>query len=145
MAMVRYTAGRELTPEKRAAMKAEIEAAAKRPYTYDPDCPLLTAETVKIADLSPEEVERIKAAQKRHAAIDPGCEKLTPEEFINWHPIGGMSWEERAQSMRERRATDPAFNALMEEIERETEAMEAAEKEGQAQAMKQEAQTLASG
>jgi hypothetical protein len=23
-------------------MEAEIEAAAKRPYTYDPDCPLLT-------------------------------------------------------------------------------------------------------
>ena len=49
--------------------------------------------------LSPEQVERIKAAQKRHAAIDPGCEKLTPEEFINWHPIGGISWEERARRM----------------------------------------------
>jgi len=23
-------------------MKAEIEAAARRPYVYDPDCPLLT-------------------------------------------------------------------------------------------------------
>jgi len=42
MAIVRYTAGKELTPERRAAMKAEIEAAAKRPYTYDPDSPLLT-------------------------------------------------------------------------------------------------------
>ena len=42
MAIVRYTAGRELTPEKQAAMKAEIEAAAKRPYKYDPDCPLMT-------------------------------------------------------------------------------------------------------
>jgi len=42
MAIVRYTAGRELTPERRAAMKAEIEAAACRPYVYDPDCPLLT-------------------------------------------------------------------------------------------------------
>jgi len=42
MAIVRYTVGRELTPERRAAMKAEIEAAAKRPYTYDPNCPLLT-------------------------------------------------------------------------------------------------------
>ena len=83
----------------------------------------------KGSGLSPEEVERIKAAQQRHKAIDPGCEKLTPEEFITWHPIGGMSWEERAQAMRERRAADPAFNALMEEIERETEAMEAAEKE----------------
>ena len=42
MAIVRYTAGRELTPERLAEMEAEIEAAAKRPYTYDPDCPLLT-------------------------------------------------------------------------------------------------------
>jgi hypothetical protein len=50
--------------------------------------------------LSPEEVERIKAAQKRHSAIDPGCENLTPEEFINWHPVGGISWEERTRRMR---------------------------------------------
>jgi hypothetical protein len=42
MAMVRHTVGRELTPERRAEIKAQIEAAAKRPYTYDPDCPLLT-------------------------------------------------------------------------------------------------------
>ena len=34
MAIVRRTIGRELTPEKAAAMKAEIEAAARRPYTY---------------------------------------------------------------------------------------------------------------
>jgi hypothetical protein len=42
MAIVRHTAGRELTPEKEAALKAQIRAAAKRPYTYDPDSPLLT-------------------------------------------------------------------------------------------------------
>ena len=42
MAIVRYTAGRELSLEKRAAMKAEIEAAANKPYVYDPDSPLLT-------------------------------------------------------------------------------------------------------
>jgi len=52
------------------------------------------------ATLGPEEAERIKAAQKRHAAIDPACVNLTPEEFINWHPVGGMSWEERAQRMK---------------------------------------------
>jgi hypothetical protein len=34
--------GRELTPEEHEARKARIEAAAKRPYTYDPDSPLLT-------------------------------------------------------------------------------------------------------
>ncbi|MCL2271106.1 MAG: hypothetical protein FWC24_07185 [Treponema sp.] len=42
MAIVRHTAGRELTPEKEAELRAQIQAAAKRPYTYDPDCPLLT-------------------------------------------------------------------------------------------------------
>ena len=50
--------------------------------------------------LSPERIAQIKEAQKRHAAIDPACVNLTPEEFINWHPIGGMSWEERAQRMK---------------------------------------------
>jgi len=57
--------------------------------------------------LSPERVEKIRAAQKRHAAIDPGCEKLTPEEFINWHPVGGISWEERARRMKAAGITDP--------------------------------------
>jgi len=61
----------------------------------------------KDSGLSPEEVERIKAAQKRHTAVDPGCEKLTPEEFINWHPIGGMSWEERTRRMIAAGVTDP--------------------------------------
>jgi hypothetical protein len=42
MAVVRHTAGKELAPEKLEAMKAEIEAAARRPYVYDPDSPLLT-------------------------------------------------------------------------------------------------------
>jgi hypothetical protein len=51
------------------------------------------------AGLSPRDIEQIKAAQKRHSKIDPACEKLTPEEFINWHPVGGISWEERARRM----------------------------------------------
>jgi len=57
--------------------------------------------------LSPEEVEKIKAAQKRHSVVDPGCENLTPEEFINWHPVGGISWEERARRMKEAGVTEP--------------------------------------
>ena len=77
----------------------------------------------KETGLSPERIERIKAAQKRHAAIDPegnlglrprrrvpGCEIWTPEEFINWHPIGGMSWEERARRMAEAGIIDPLGN-----------------------------------
>jgi hypothetical protein len=61
-------------------------------------------QAMKDTGLSPKDVERIKAAQKRHAAIDPSCEKLTPEEFVNWHPVNGMSWEERAQRMKARRS-----------------------------------------
>ncbi|GHV73732.1 hypothetical protein AGMMS49940_10340 [Spirochaetia bacterium] len=65
------------------------------------------AKAVKETGLSPEQVERIKAVQKRHAAVDPGCEKLTPEEFINWHPVGGISWEERARRMKAAGVVDP--------------------------------------
>ena len=61
----------------------------------------------KGAGLSLERVKRIKAAQKRHAATDPGCEKLSPEEFIDWHPVGGMSWEERARRMKAAGITNP--------------------------------------
>jgi len=62
MSIVRYTAGNELTPERRA----EIEAAAKRPYVYDPDCPLLTPE--QLSEFRPVNFatmeERAKAMQK---------------------------------------------------------------------------------
>ena len=57
--------------------------------------------------LCPERVKRIKAAQKRHTTIDPGCENLSPEDFIRWHPINGMTWKERAQAMREAGIVDP--------------------------------------
>jgi len=117
MAMVRHMAGRELTPEEDAAMRAQIRAAAKRPYVYDPDSPLISMERKKIADLSPEQIERIKAAQKRHAAFDPGCEKLTLEEFINWHPVGGISEEERARSMEAAGITDPEREPAIEVLQ----------------------------
>ena len=65
------------------------------------------AQAKKDSGLSPEEVERIKAAQERHAAVDPACVNLTPEEFINWHPVGGISWEERARRMKAAGVTDP--------------------------------------
>jgi hypothetical protein len=61
-------------------------------------------------------VERIKAAQKRHAASDPGCEKLTPEEVINWHPVGGISWEERARRMKAAGITDRKQTSAMETV-----------------------------
>ena len=72
------------------------------------------AKARKGSGLSPEEVERIKSAQKRHSAFDPGCEKLTPEEFINWHPVGGISWEERARRMEAAGITNNAKIPVME-------------------------------
>ena len=57
------------------------------------------AEAMKGIGLSPEKLEKIKVSQGRHSVVDPGCDKLTPEEYINWHPIGGMSWEERTRLM----------------------------------------------
>jgi hypothetical protein len=74
------------------------------------------AGTVKETGLSPEQVEHIKAVQKRHAAIDPGCETLTPEEFIKWHPVGGMSWEERARAMKAAGITDPEQAPALETV-----------------------------
>ena len=70
----------------------------------------------KDTGLSPERIEKIKAAQKKHAAIDPGCEKLTPEEFINWHPVGGISWAERARRMKAAGVVDPEIALVPTEL-----------------------------
>ena len=70
MAVVRYMVGKELTPERRAAIKAEIEAAAKRPYTYDPDCPLLTEK--QLSEFRPvnfDSMEERAQAMKQGAAV----------------------------------------------------------------------------
>jgi hypothetical protein len=74
MAIVRSTlkAGDELTPEEQEAARLRIEAAAYRPYTPDPDCPL-----------------------------------LTDKQLSEFHPINGMSWEERARQMKAAGVVDP--------------------------------------
>ena len=53
MTIVRCTLedGKELTPEEHAAMAARLEEASRRPYVYDPDCPLLTPE--QLAEFRP--------------------------------------------------------------------------------------------
>jgi hypothetical protein len=51
MAIVRHTAGFELTPEEHAAIRAELEAAKSLPFVYDPDCPPLTNE--QLAEFRP--------------------------------------------------------------------------------------------
>jgi len=53
MKIVRTTLedGKELTFEEREAARRRIEEAAKHPYVYDPDCPLLTPE--QLAEFRP--------------------------------------------------------------------------------------------
>jgi hypothetical protein len=79
MAIVRYTleVGKELTSEEHAAMAARLEEASKRPYVYDPDCPL-----------------------------------MTEEQLAQFHPINGMTWEERSGLMKEAGLTDPDSSAM---------------------------------
>jgi hypothetical protein len=62
MILVRHchTAGSGLTDEQ----KAEIQAAAQLPITYDEDCP-----------------------------------RLTDEQLAQFHPVGGITWEERRRRM----------------------------------------------
>ena len=45
--LVTYHLPDGLTPKEEAHIKAEIEAAAKMPYVYDPDCPPMTDEQLK--------------------------------------------------------------------------------------------------
>ena len=63
--------GRELTPEKDAELRAQVRAAAKRPYIYDPDCPLLTEE--QLAEFRPVNFgtmeERARAMQNQEAPV----------------------------------------------------------------------------
>ena len=71
MAIVRRKVGRELTPEKAAAMKAEIEAAARRPYVYNPDSPLLTEK--QLAEFRPVNFDNMN---ERARAMRQGYEYL---------------------------------------------------------------------
>jgi len=75
MAIVRHihVAGTELTPEQ----IARIRSAAKIPYTYDPDCPLLTEE--QLAEFKP---VHFATWEERDAHIR---EKMaTDPEFAAW-------------------------------------------------------------
>jgi len=70
MAIVRYTAGRELTPEEDARMRAQVRAAAQRPYKHDPDCPLMTEK--QLSEFRPvnfDSMEERAQAMKQGAAI----------------------------------------------------------------------------
>jgi len=84
MAMIRHThrAGTGLTPEQLAM----VEAAAKRPYTYDPDCPLLTEK--QLAQFRPINgmtwEERAEAMRRAGVFVDEDEEEyLEPAETEN--------------------------------------------------------------
>lgn len=73
MEIVRYTleVGRELPSEEQKAARRRIEAASKRPYVYDPDCPLLTPE--QLAQFCPVNFTTMedRARAMREAGITP--------------------------------------------------------------------------
>jgi hypothetical protein len=69
MPIVRHSLedGKELTFEEQEAARIRLQEAARRPYVYDPDCPLLTEE--QLAQFKPvnfatmeERAEAMKAA-----------------------------------------------------------------------------------
>ena len=65
-------AGKELTFEEKEAAKRRIEEAAKRPYVYDPDCPLLTPE--QLAEFRPVNyatMEERARAMREAGVFDP--------------------------------------------------------------------------
>jgi hypothetical protein len=79
MEIVRHTLelGKELSPEEHAVLAAQLEEAAKRPYVYDPDCPL-----------------------------------MTEKQLSQFHPVNGISWEERERLMQGKGLTDPDSSAI---------------------------------
>jgi hypothetical protein len=81
MAIVTHTRrdGIELTHEEKAARDKRLEAAASRPYAYDPDSPLLTPE--QLSEFHPANFPSMEArAQAMRAAgiVDPDA---VPLEF----------------------------------------------------------------
>jgi hypothetical protein len=73
MGIVRTTleVGKELTFEEQESAKCRIKAASKRPYVYDPDCPLLTAEQLaKFRPVNYATMEERTKAMKEAGILD---------------------------------------------------------------------------
>jgi hypothetical protein len=65
-------------------------------------------------------IAELDAAEKLPLFYDPEYPPLTEEQLAQFHPVNGMSWEERAYIMRQRGivAPDTQEPAMREEIER---------------------------
>ena len=75
-AAARKTVGKELTSEEREAARRRIEAASKRPYVYDPDCPLLTPE--QLAEFRP----------VNFATMEERTQSMREAGILNWETVG---------------------------------------------------------
>jgi hypothetical protein len=49
----------------------------------------------------------IEAAKRLPYVHDPDCPEPTDEQLAEFHPVNGMTWEERARAMREAGIVDP--------------------------------------
>ena len=84
MKIVRFTLedGKELTPDEHALVASRLEKALKRPYTYYPDCPLLTLE--QLAEFCPVNFATMeeRAEAMREADIFDPEEAVGRETFL---------------------------------------------------------------
>jgi len=68
--------GNELTPEEHEAARLRIQAAAKRPYTYDPDSPLLTEE--QLAEFRPVNFDSMEERARYMEAVGKVAHETAP-------------------------------------------------------------------
>jgi hypothetical protein len=62
----------------------------------------IISSTVRVGQKPPKEViERIREVAKYPIVYTDDCPELTDEQLAEFRPVNGMTWEERAQAMRE--------------------------------------------
>jgi hypothetical protein len=94
MAIVTHThrAGKDLTPEEHEAARLRLEEAAKWPYVYDPDCPLLTPE--QLGEFRPAyfaTMEERDQAMRAMGIVDPEEEELRGDPRPKLEKVSGGS------------------------------------------------------
>lgn len=63
---------------------------------------VIISSTVRVGQKPPKEViERIREVAKYPIVYTDDCPELTDEQLAEFRPVNGMTWEERAQAMRE--------------------------------------------